>query len=290
MRDNEGRAQIPPELLEQFMKQQEEKITKQGQPTPAPAPSNYGGYQVPTDFIDLPSKGAFYSEAHPWHTKEKVEVRYMTTREEEILSSVTYAENGVMFDKLIESVTVDNIRATSLLPGDRNAILINTRKNSYGDDYQFNTICGKCYTSFDHTVKLSEMVNKEFDMSKLSANRTVFVELPVSKRKIEFKIATGEDVEFINKQAKQRAKHNLQGSETMDTHRRLIVSVDGDSNPANINALVPNLLLRDSKFLQKKYDEYKPDVNFVYSHECEACGHLDKGGVPVGINFFWFDE
>jgi len=289
MRDNEGRTQIPPELLEQFIKQQEEKFTKEDNATPA-TPTSHSGYQVPTDFVDLPSKGMFYSEGHPWYQKEKVEVRYMTTREEDILSSQVYAESGVMFDKLIESVTVDNIRSVSLLPGDRNAILINVRKNSYGEEYQFTSVCNKCLNGFEHTVNLSELKNKELKINDLSGENTATVKLPISKREIEFKIASTEDLNYINKQAAQRRKHGLEGGATADFHRRMIVSVDGDSSATTINTLVPALLLRDSKFLQKKYEYYKPDVDFVFSHACEACGHESKGGVPVGLNFFWFDE
>ena len=288
MRDNEGRAQIPPELLEQFMKQQEEKFTQQD--AAPPPPTSHGTYQVPTDFVDLPSQGLFYPEGHPWHQKEKVEIRYMTTKEEDILSSTVYAENGVMFDKLIESVTVDPVRAISLLPGDRNAVLINARKNSYGEEYEFTSICGKCFVSFDHKVDLSTMENKKIDLGALSANQTIAVELPASKRKIEFKITSGDDLVYLNKQAEQRQKHGLQGSATLDLHRRLIVSVDGDTNPTTINQMAPSLLLKDSKFLQKRYEEYKPDVDFVFSHTCEGCGHENKGGVPVGLNFFWFNE
>ena len=55
-RNNSERTQIPPEVLEQFMKQQEQKFVQQ-QPQPAVAPTpniNPVGYSVPTDFVDLP--------------------------------------------------------------------------------------------------------------------------------------------------------------------------------------------------------------------------------------------
>ena len=170
MRNNEGRTQIPPELLEQFMKQQEEKFDNQ-QPAPAPqaAPATTG-YQVPTDFVELPSKGTFYNPNHPWHNKESVEVRYMTTKEEDILSSEAYAKAGIMFDRLIESVTVDRVDSNTLLPGDRNAILISSRASGYGNLYETKINCPSCDERSQLTFDLLNKKTKENSPKKMQEN------------------------------------------------------------------------------------------------------------------------
>ena len=92
-RDNSGRTQIPPEIFEQFMKQQEQKAMQSVQPAPQQTMTtvNVSAYSVPTDFVDLPSQGRFYSESHPWYNKKTIEVRFMTTKEEDIITSPSYA-------------------------------------------------------------------------------------------------------------------------------------------------------------------------------------------------------
>ena len=292
-RNNEGRTQIPPELFEQFMKQQEEKYTQQPQQAaPQPIPNvNVGGYSVPTDFVDLPSQGKFYPENHPWYNKEQVEVRFMTTKEEDIITSPALAQKGLTFDKLIESVCVDRVAAKTILPGDKSAILINCRKNSYGDEYEFDSFCQVCESPYTEKIKLSELKNKEIDYCgyNITSNNTFVVTTPVSKVSVEFKMYDAKDEDHINKQAETRRRHNLPEETVAATHRRMIQSVNGEVNEAVINSFVGSLLLKDSRFLQKSYLAVKPDVDLVHEHKCVVCGHENKGGVPFGASFFWSD-
>lgn len=293
-RDNSGRTQIPPEIFEQFMKQQEQKAMQSVQPAPQQTMTtvNVSAYSVPTDFVDLPSQGRFYSESHPWYNKKTIEVRFMTTKEEDIITSPSYAQRGLIFDKLIESVSVDRVSANTLLPGDKVAIILNCRKNAYGDDYEFRSVCGNCAEIYDKSIKISELeaLDIDFDAYNITQNNTFIVETPLSKNKVEYKLYDSEDEDYINSQTETRKKHNLPEDTVSITHRRLIVSVDGDTNPTMINNFVSSMLLRDSRFLQKSYLAVKPDVDMSYEHTCEECGHLNKGGVPFGANFFWVDD
>ena len=292
-RNNEGRTQIPPELFEQFMKQQEQKFTQQTpEPATTPAPNvNVGGYSVPTDFVELPSQGKFYPENHPWSGKDKIEVRFMTTREEDIITSPVLAQKGLTFDKLVESVCVDRITSKTLLPGDKAAILINCRKNAYGDEYEFDSFCQACESPYTESIKLSELKNKEIDYStyNITQDNTFVVTTPISKVSVEFKMYDAADEDHITKQAETRRRHKLPEETVAITHRRMIRSVNGDANPAVINSFVNSLLLKDSRFLQKSYLAVKPDVDLVHEHKCMVCGHENKGGVPFGASFFWSD-
>jgi hypothetical protein len=287
MRNNEGRTQIPPELLEQFMKQQEEKIVGASIPSPAPKPA---GYQVPTDFVELPSGGKFYPTNHPWYGKDKIEVSFMTTREEDILSSQQYAEAGVMFDKLLESICVDRVDPRTILLGDREAILINARKNAYGDEYSFSANCQNCFLEYESSIFLSSLQAKELEVNSVSEQGTVSVELPVSKSVVEFKMATVGDIKQIENQKSIKEKHGLHFSPTVELHRTMIVSIDGHTDTGYITPFVNQMLLKDSRFLRKKYEENKPELDFSFVHKCGNCGHENKGGVPVGISFFWSDS
>jgi hypothetical protein len=292
-RNNEGRTQIPPEMFEQFMKQQEQKFTQQTpEPASTPPPNvNVGGYSVPTDFVDLPSQGRFYPENHPWFNKDRIEVRFMTTKEEDIITSPVLAQKGLTFDKLIESVCIERISAQTILPGDKAAILINCRKNAYGDEYEFDSLCEVCESPYTETIKLSELKNKNVDYSSynITPDNTFVVTTPISKASVEFKMYDSTDEEHIAKQAESRRRHNLPEETVGITHRRMIRSVNGDANPAVINTFVGSLLLKDSRFLQKAYLAVKPDVDLVHKHSCTVCGHENKGGVPFGASFFWTD-
>jgi len=288
MRNNEGRTQIPPELLEQFMKQQEEKVIGQQtqQQTFIPQ-TQQGGYQVPTDFVELPSEGKFYPPGHPWHGKQSVEVKFMTTKEEDILSSEALAKAGLMFDRLIQSISVDRIDPATILPGDKSAILINARKNAYGKDYSFASFCVKCLTEFEHTINLDEVGAKEFDFSKVGDDGTIVVTLPVSNKEVKFKMANSGDLQQITKSLEAKKKHGIETSETFEFHRAMIVSVDNNFDPNFIISFINQMLIKDSKFLKKCYEDFRPDIDFSYNYTCKECSNPIQGGVPVGANFFW---
>tara|TARA_R110002020_G_scaffold306657_5_gene522608 strand:+ start:1088 stop:1984 length:897 start_codon:yes stop_codon:yes gene_type:complete len=296
-RDNSGRTQIPPEVFEQFMKQQEQKAMQAAQAVPQPvqptvATVNVAAYNVPTDFVDLPSEGRFYPQNHPWHNKKTIEVRFMTTKEEDIITSPSYVQRGVVFDKLIESVSVDRVLSKTLLPGDKLAVILNCRKNAYGDEYEFKSICQNCSAVYNKTIKISEIKNLDIDFEayNITDRNTFVVEAPISKATVEFKLFDSEDEEYINNQIENRKKHNLPEDSVATTHRRLIVSVNGDTNPNTINSFANSLLIRDSRYLQKCYVAVKPDVNTTYEHTCEECGYDNQGGMPLGAGFFWIDD
>ena len=99
-------------------------------------------FVAPTEFVDLPSRGEFYPEDHPLHNKETIEIRYMTARDEDILVNKSYIQKGVVLEKLLESVILDkNIPVSSLLGGDKNAVLIATRVTGYGSEYETKVAC-----------------------------------------------------------------------------------------------------------------------------------------------------
>ena len=64
-------------------------------------------YQVPTDFVELPSQGKFYPKDSPLYGVEKLEVKYMTAREEDLLVSPALRKEGIAIDRVIDSLIVD---------------------------------------------------------------------------------------------------------------------------------------------------------------------------------------
>ena len=89
-------------------------------------------FTLPTETVELPSQGALYPESSPL-SKGTVEMKYMTAKEEDILTNQNYINQGIVIDKLLESLLVDKtINYNELLIGDKNAVMIAARILSYG--------------------------------------------------------------------------------------------------------------------------------------------------------------
>ena len=121
--------------------------TKRRDTSPPPQvtqPADGGGFAfvVPTEFVELPSGGRFYADGHPLHGVESIEIRQMTAKEEDILTSRTLLKKGVALDRVIKNIIVDGrVDPDSLLVGDRNAIIVSMRVSGYGNDYTTKVAC-----------------------------------------------------------------------------------------------------------------------------------------------------
>ena len=108
-------------------------------------------YKFPTEIVDLPSKGHFYVQGHPL-SSGKVEIKYMTAKEEDILTSQNLIQQGTVIEKLLQSLIVDkSVKVDDMLIGDKNAIMGAARILGYGKDYQFT------YTDEEQSIDLSTL-------------------------------------------------------------------------------------------------------------------------------------
>jgi hypothetical protein len=250
-----------------------------------------GVYEAPTDFVDLPSQGKFYPKDSPLYGVDKVEVKYMTAKEEDLLLSPGLQKAGLAIDRMVESLLVDKrIRAKELLVGDKNAILINARKNAFGDEYEFSYMCEKCGTQNSHVKDLNDISIKEIvqnDSCTISESGTLMVRLPKSNALIELRFLKGEDETAIEQVLEKRLKSNLPVESLLTRYRYMIVSVNGNDQTDNIISFIESMPILDSNFLRKRYAEMNPDIEFNFSSDCKKCGHTNEGGVPITANFFW---
>ena len=248
-------------------------------------------YEGPTEVIDLPSRGFFYPEGHPL-SSGKIELKYMTAKEEDILASQTLIKQGVVIDKLLQSLIVTKVNYNEILTMDKNAVFIAARILAYGPDYTVEVTCPSCGEKSKYTVDLQEFQEKEIDWTKFTKGKTTNTfELPVSRKTVEFKFLTHGDEKAIEESGKQSAKlAKLTGINTDLTTRlkHLIVSVDGDTNQTNINNFVDNLLSRDSLALRKHIKEMTPDVDTTFTFTCQHCGFEQTNmQLPITVQFFW---
>ena len=192
----------------------------------------------PTEVIELPSKGLVYPKDNPL-SSGKVEIKYMTAKEEDILTNQSYIQKGNVLDKLLESVLVTKINIDDLIIGDKNALLIATRILGYGNDYVVEVNGEK------ENIDLSELENREFDGSTLIEGTNEFAfDLPHSKTPITYKVITGRDEKKIERELAGLKKINKNSSPELSTRLKYIItSVNGSDDTKDIRNFVDNCCL-----------------------------------------------
>ena len=245
--------------------------------------------KLPTEEVSLPSKGLLYPKDSPL-AAGKISMKYMTAREEDILTNSNFIRQGTVIDKLLQSLIVTPINYDELLIGDKNAILIAARVLGYGQEYSFK------YTNergqeLEATVDLSKLEEKTIDESLFKAGTNSFTfTLPKSGNTITFKLLTHGDEKKIDAEIKGLKKINPNGSYDVTTRlKHMITSVNGDSEQKSIRDFVDNYLLApDARALREYYTKVQPDIEMKFTPEDE--NYTGEGiAIPISLNFFWPD-
>lgn len=243
----------------------------------------------PTEVIDLPSQGYFYPPSSPL-ASGRVELKYMTAKEEDILTSQNLIKKGVVLDELLKALIVNpDVKLEDIFVGDKNAIFLASRRLAYGDTYQAKATCPKCGEENSVSINLAELKAKEFDFSKYTKGENRFLfSTPVTKKSVVYKLLTHKDENDIDSELKGIAKINKGPSPEMTTRLKyMIVSVDGNEDRTFIKKFVDNLPARDSIALRKYIRENTPDMDMTFDFTCAACGHNERMALPLGVDFFW---
>ena len=232
--------------------------------------------KFPSEIIDLPSQGLLYPEDNPL-SSGKAEIKYMTAKEEDVLTNQNYIEKGIVLDKLLENVLV-NANPKDLVIGDKNAVLVATRILGYGNDYKF-MLGGN-----EYTIDLTTLENKEFDKSLVTKGKNEFsYKLPSSGTSITFKILNGHDESKINRELEGLKKVSKNPPELSTRLKYMITSVEGETESKAIRNFVDTYFLaRDSRSFRQYVREVQPDIDLSTT--------LDSGEevrVPIGLDFFW---
>lgn len=239
----------------------------------------------PTEVIDLPSKGKFYQAGSPLATGQ-IEIKYMTAKEEDILTSQNLIQKGIVLDKLMDSLIVTkNVTHEDLLIGDLNAVMVAARILGYGKDYNLSIACPKCSSNEDHAVDLTELETKDIP----EASDLLF-KLPISGKTVKIKLLTRKVEKDIEKELTAIKKVGLQVEPEATTRLRYIIAeVDGSTDPKVIRETVEGMLVKDSRALREFYKTVTPDMIFETVFVCSKCSHTDTLPLTLGANFFWPD-
>ena len=250
------------------------------------------GYETPIDLVPLPSQGLIYPVESGLHGVESVEVRSMTAKEEDILTSRALIQKGTVITELIKSCLVNkNIDVSMMTSGDRNAIMTALRVTGYGAEYTVGVTCPECGTDQKQEFSLAELPIKRLEISPIAPGANLFpFKLPVSGKTVHFKFLTGQDENEINliqeRQKKQGAK-----TDSLVTTRLLhsIVSVEGVTDRNKIATFVRNMPARDSLKLRNHMDNSEPGIEMKAWMTCTNCSEHSEVNLPLGASFFWPD-
>ena len=220
----------------------------------------------------------------------------MTAKEEDLLTSRSLIEKGIVLDRLIDSLLVNRqTRSRDLLVCDRNAILIAARASGYGYDYKTTIACRNCGHQDSYDYDLNEALVKgprtADELNELSVevlqDGTFKVQIPSSPVDIQFRLLTGHDERAMMDNAERRRKKKLPDRNVTDMLNYMIVSVMGHEDRETIAKYVDSLPMRDSRFLRKAYESVSPSIELRKEFVCVDCDHTDDITFPFTTDFFW---
>ena len=241
-------------------------------------------FKFPTETIDLPSGGKLYPENSPLRSG-KIELKYMTAREEDILTSQNLIKKGTVIDRLLDSLIVTpGITADELLVGDKNAIMVATRILAYGGNYKAQIVHPTTGEKEEIEFDLTSCEFKELP-TDISYDKNEFeMTLPITKVNITYKLLTGKEEAAITQELKSLQKIG-QNAEVTTRLKHVIKSVNGEDNKSIINNFVDNMLSKESLFLREEIARINPDIDLT--QEIELGGETVSLDIPMTVEFFW---
>ena len=241
-------------------------------------------HKFPTEVIELPSQGLLYEKDSPL-ASGKIEMKYMTAKEEDILTNQSYINKGTVIDKLLSALIVSKVNYDDILIGDKNAILVAARILGYGKDYEFE-LKGE-----QHIVDLSKIDNRKLDKDIFKDGKNSFEWItPTTNTKITFKLLTHGDESKITREIEGLKKINKNASPELSTRLKyMITSVNGDEKQESVREFVDyHFLARDSRAFRKHINNFQPDVDLKVTVETGDGGE-ESVDIPISLNFFWPD-
>jgi len=252
------------------------------------------GFELATESIPLPSQGKVYPTGSPLHACETVDIRSMTAREEDILTSKALIKKGTVITELIKSCLINkSIDVDSMLAGDRNSVMISLRITGYGQKYDADIVCAACNNKVTVSFDLAALGIKRLNIEPIKEGENLFAfDLPVTKQKVKFKFMTGADEADLLQEAERRRKIvGMGSSDSLVTGRlqRCVVQVGEITDKGKISSFVRAMPAGDSRALRKYMDENEPGIDMNASCECPQCAEQQEVTMPLGVSFFWPD-
>mgnify|MGYP003625603024 FL=1 len=273
----------------------EDRLMGGHKPTPSedvPQMANPMDFVTPSEFVQLPSKGR-YPEEHPLHGKDSIEIKYMTAKDEDVLTNRSLLKKGLAIDRLIQNLIKDSsVDARTMYIGDRNAIIIHARASAYGVEYKTSVGCPACGETSKFKFDLTdheEYHGDEIEGTDIKDNEdgTFSVVLPMSTILARIRPLTGQDeIEMMSGSKPKDAANNLITKQM----KRFIVDLNGHGDSKTINYVADNMTAGDARFIRDCFRIISPDIKMEQLFVCKNCEHEEAMLVPFGADFFWPDR
>ena len=245
----------------------------------------------PVETINLPSGGKYYPKGHPLRESGgQLELKYMTAKEEDILTSTNLIQNGTVLDRLLDSIVVhDGVTPTDLTTGDVNAVLIAARVLAYGKDYEVQIPCDSCGTPIDHVVDLTQLESPD-ELTEVDEDGCHQFTTDTGLDIVIRSLTRGDEISLLKNNKILDTKYNKRVSSAITSRLKVIVvSINGESDKNALMSIIDNLVVKDSKRIREELVKINPSVDMLLEVTCQACDEITRGGMPIGLNFFWPD-
>ena len=261
------------------------------EPPPQSNQNPFGlSFVVGTDEVPLPSKGKFYPKDSCFYGVSKVEIRHMTAREEDVLSTKAANEGDVnVFDKLLNTLFVNRtFTAEQMLDEDKMALLLKARETGYGKEYKTPSYCEKCNTTSEMTFDLSLASVKEPKSEvEFNVDEGFFeLTLPVSKVKVKTKKITPSDKRSLDQEKEKKKDLNIDFNFTLSYLNKIVISANDVYDRAMLNKFFEVLPAADAKYLLSYEKDIVPTISTSQQVECTNCGASLEKEVPLSWAFF----
>lgn len=250
------------------------------------------GFEIPVESVPLPSKGKIYAVESGLYNVEALDIRAMTAKEEDILTSRALIKKGTVINELIKSCVVNkSIEIEDMIAGDRNAIMTSIRITGYGSEYVAEVDCPECGERNKENFSLLELPVRELTIQPVAEGANLFeFKLPVTQKTVHFKFLTGKDENEITTIMERRKKQGWNSDSLITTRlQHAIVAIEGIKDRNKITAFIRNMPARDSLALRKHIDNNEPGIEMKAWLECGNCYESSEVRLPMGANFFWPD-
>jgi len=249
---------------------------------------------APTEFVDLPSQGKFYPEGHPLAGQDSLEIRFMTAKDEDILTSQALLRKGIALDRFLQNIVLDKrVKVNDMLVCDKNALVIRARVTGYGPQYQTKVTCHACGTSQDHEFDLEDakVVTAEDLLEQgveINEQGLIQIQLPRTGATVLVRMLTGKEENQLISKSNIRNKNTEKVSSLLTNQLKMIItSINGNTNQHFIDNFVDSMPAMDSRFLRKEYAKSIPMVDLTQPFACSTCFYEKDMEVPFTSDFFW---
>ena len=251
------------------------------------------GFEVPVEAVPLPSRGLVYPVDSVLHALETLDIRSMTAREEDILTSRSLIKKGTVITELIKSCLINkSVDVNEMIAGDRNAIMTALRITGYGSEYKVEVDCPACSERSKQNFNLAELPIKRLEIDPVAEGANLFeFELPATKKNVRFKFLTGKDEEEITITMERKKKTGLQGENLITTRlKHSLVAVGTVNDVSKVGAFIRHMPAKDSLALRQFMDKHEPGIDMKSWMDCPHCLESSEVRLPMGASFFWPDS